>query len=184
MNCRRFQQELEEYVEGTMTSRKRGAAERHLAGCTRCREILRRRQQLAATLPASLQQAASSLQLDPRVEQHVLREWQKRSSQTAAAREGGFGWLSSGQAWPWVAAAAALVAGILLMGRFLQVNGYVGGTASLPNAKPQAYVTIQASYRVRAHTFRWEETQVIDCMTFRTNVLEETLRIAKDKKSR
>src|SRR5436309_13825565 len=63
MNCRRFQNRLYEYLDGTLSRWTRGAADRHLARCAWCRAALRQEQQLAQVLSQELEKNNEPLAL-------------------------------------------------------------------------------------------------------------------------
>ena len=61
MNCRRFQDRLDQFVEGTLSAGARAAADQHLAGCAACREIVGRELDLARFLSAVFDRAPNTL---------------------------------------------------------------------------------------------------------------------------
>jgi anti-sigma factor RsiW len=63
MNCRRFQNQLDEYVEGSLSASAQAAVERHLASCDACRRTVQEERQFAQSVSIRLKQDASSLTL-------------------------------------------------------------------------------------------------------------------------
>jgi len=170
MNCRRFQNDLYEYQEGSLSPRVRAAAEKHLSECAACRQRLEQEQQVAQSLADGFRRTAAPLQLPPSVGRRVL---------TAIADEGraahqaqGHVLLSPHSTWPLALAASVL----LLLGGwalFLRAPG-PGGTRPQPRLA-EGDVSIQLSYVVPVYTFRQEGGTVIDALTYQTNVLNERL---------
>src|SRR5207247_80118 len=72
MNCRRFQNRLHEYVDGTLPAGIQAAADKHLAGCAACRQAVGQEQQLAQFLSNRLRQGTEPLTLHPQIQQRIL----------------------------------------------------------------------------------------------------------------
>ena len=72
MNCHDFQNELFEYVEGSLPVRQRRAAEAHLVDCPTCRFQLRQAERVAQTLARGFQQHTAELTLPPGFSERLL----------------------------------------------------------------------------------------------------------------
>ena len=72
MNRRRFQKQMYEYVEGTPASGARAAAEQHLTSCIRCRETVRREQEMAQALSSRFRLGTESLMLGAEVRRNIV----------------------------------------------------------------------------------------------------------------
>ena len=166
MNCRRWEQWLDEYVDETLPHAERAAADRHLAGCAGCRELLRRRREAGQALSRMFRQATDSLQLRTEVERRVLRE---AAADTATRRELSFsGWFAR-PVWRWAAVAGGLVAASLLV-RHVGRPRQVGAEAALSwRGGPPA--TIHLSYSMPVRAFERDGAFVRDTLTEETVVV-------------
>ena len=170
MNCRRFQNDLYEYQEGSLSPRVRAAAEKHLSECAACRQRLDQEQQVAQSLADGFRRTAAPLRLPSSVGRRVLAAM---ADESRAAREArGHLLVSPHLAWPLALAASVL----LILGGwalFLRPPG-PGGARPQPRLA-EGGVSIQLSYVVPVYTFRQEGGFVIDALTYQTNVLNERL---------
>ncbi|MDR3377192.1 MAG: zf-HC2 domain-containing protein [Verrucomicrobiae bacterium] len=173
MNCRRFQDQLFEYVEGSLSVGDRAAAEKHLAGCHACREAVEREEALAQDLSRRLRQRAEGLKLAPEIRRHIL----------AAARRGPaprplaeliMAW------WKHYAAPLSVGAAALVLGAILWLNHLPGGQKSglvtaPPASRPrQETVSVQLSCRVPVCQFRREGNLIVDTLSVQTVAVSAT----------
>lgn len=178
MNCRRFENRLDEYLDETLSPGERMAADRHVAGCAACREALRRRQQIGRALANSFQRATQSLRLRPEVERRVLRDLADRAA--AAADRRPIVWFFARPVWPWAAAAGLVVAAILLLRQFAASRN-VAVEASHPLDR-NSLASIHVSYRVPIYSFQKEGAFVRDSLTYQTVVVNGRLSPEHDQK--
>ncbi|MGA2175803.1 MAG: zf-HC2 domain-containing protein [Verrucomicrobiota bacterium] len=177
MNCRDFQDEVFEFLDGTLSPGKRARAERHLAQCGVCREALRRHQQLAQSLPARLRRETESLALRPEVKRRIEAAFAEAAT-APAAEHPLLGFLRQ-FAWPAAIATALFVAvGLSLYGPF-RAHVQNTETARQPehNAAPVA-ISIRMSYCDPTYVFHRENNLVIDVLTCTPQVVEENLRLS------
>jgi anti-sigma-K factor RskA len=170
MNCRRFEHLMWEYLDETLSSRKRASADRHLARCGVCREALRRHQQIARTLSKSLQQTAESLRLDPEVERCLLGNL---TAPSAAGADRPFREWFPVLTWR-LAAAAVLVcaAGLLVWGLALLPKVTKGPS---PSIEPSAFAWAHTAHEEPTRTFEKDGPFVRDCLTYQTVVVNVRL---------
>jgi anti-sigma factor RsiW len=173
MNCRRFEQRLDEYADETLWPASRAAADRHLAGCAACRERVRHHRQIGQYLSATLQQATQSLRLRPDVERRVLEALPGRSR--AVARQPSVAWLWLRRLRPWLAAAGLLLAGALLIRPVSHWPNRRLETDRSPNPSLAASASIEVSYQVPTYTFHREGRLVTDALTYETVVVHGRL---------
>jgi len=175
MNCRRFQHEIYAFLDGSLSRRAQAAAERHLAGCRACRQVLEAERLVGRVLSGHFRGAAESLQLAPEVGRRVLAALAEEPARPARATA-----LPVGQsvvffwrrlAWPLAAAAAGLV---VLVGFFLTRTPKPQPPPSQPRLADRG-IAVQFSYVVPIYTFRQEGGFVIDALTCQTNVVNERL---------
>ncbi len=169
MNCRRFQQDMDEYLDGTLSPKAQAAAEEHLAECAACRQTLDQEQHAARALAEQFRQATDPLHLPPRVGQRVQAAL---ANERGAAAEASLATWWQRLVWPLTATAAAL----LLLAEcyfFLQPPGSDQGLAQRRLAA--GGVSVQLSYVVPSYTFRHEGGFVIDALTYQTNVVNQRL---------
>jgi hypothetical protein len=170
VNCGRFEREIYEYLDGSLSPRAQAAAERHLFGCAACGEALIQERRTARSLSIKFRRATDSLQLPPQFGHRVL---------AALADEHGAPDTQQGivlfwrcLTWPLVAAASGL---LLLAGFFFLMRTPGPGVPhSLPHVAENE-VSVHLSYVVPIYTFRREGGFVIDALTYQTNAIDERL---------
>ena len=178
MNCRRFQHQLYEFLDGTLWSRAQAAADEHLAECDTCRQSVQQQRQLAQSLSHQLQSSTESLHLSP-VIQHRIKA---ALADTPASRHEvpPVHLLWRRLAWP-VAIAACLILLAVMTAEFVRRSHAPGdlATRSQPRGAPPA-AFIHLTYSVPAYTFRREGTLVIDALTRQDIVVNATLPSEQD----
>ncbi len=176
MNCRRFQNNLYEYLEESLSPRAQAAAEKHLAECAVCRKVLQTQRRVGQLVSAKLRETAERLQLPPEVGQRVLAALDEERTQPTrlAAPPWGQGavlfWRRP--AWPLAAAASVL---LLTAGLYFFIRAPGPGTTYPPAHRARADIVVQLSYVVPTYTFRQEGGFVVDALTCHTNVVNERL---------
>ena len=179
MNCRRFQHRIEDYLDGTLSSRKQAAAEQHLEGCAACRQAARRRQQLGRRLEQEFRRCTESLTLPPQVRQRVL---QRSVEQFLPERQhfwSGFSWPRP--AWR-LALAGSAIAALILVAAWLRFQPPSPRMVPRPSGPEQAAVSIDLLLVTPEYTFRPEGACVIDALVYHTNVVKAALTAGLDHK--
>jgi anti-sigma factor RsiW len=173
MNCRRFQDRIHEYLDGSLSRWNRAAAERHLAGCARCHQAVQMERQLAKSLSQEFEKSTESLVLDPglvsRLETTLTDGGRTRSH--APARP---------TFWVRLAASSALVASLLvamvLLDKFLfQERGPASETGQGQSRHVPNPVSIDLSFQKPTYIFRREGNFVVDAFSYDTNLVNSTL---------
>ena len=173
MNCRRFQHEMYEYLEGSLSPRAQAAAEQHLAGCAACRQALQAERETTLSLSKTFREATESWHLPPNVGRRVLAVLAQQSRAPDEPRGARLLWRRL--AWPMAAAAAGL---LLLAGFFF----FFARPPDPELARPQPALageeaSIHLSYVVPTYMFRREGGFVVDALTYQTNVVNQRLRV-------
>jgi anti-sigma factor RsiW len=167
MNCRHFQDQLFEYVEGSLSAKALAAAEQHLAGCAACREAVREEQALAQDLTRRFRQHAEALRLSPEIRRDILAV-ARREPAPAARMEFIRNW------WTRFAAPLSVGAAALLLGAVLWLSHFPGwrepgvGTAQRADRNLSSAVLVQLSSHVPTYEFRREGNVVIDTLSVET----------------
>ncbi|SPE54590.1 hypothetical protein SBV1_190065 [Verrucomicrobia bacterium] len=172
MNCRRFQNRMQEYEEGGLSPAWRRAADEHVAGCNCCREALRRHRQLAQFLSEGLGQTAAPHHLSADVRQRILAAAEHRPALPegrAGERVKGWGWFG----WPLAFGIGLVLTALLAPGFFSRLLS--GGVSRTQSAQIRPAISIRVSYPVPSYTFRREGDLVVDSITVKTNMVDETL---------
>jgi hypothetical protein len=169
MNCQDFQEQLFEYLDGTLPAVNNQEIEQHLASCLACREYLAKHQQLAKKISDHLCQSVESLALDRATRRRVLA-----SVPTRAALVPRQNFLA--QLWPplaWVTCLACLLAaGFILSNHFRGTRLSSSGPRLSSAAVP---VSVRVARVEATYTFRAEGGFVTDALVCRTNFVEQTL---------
>ena len=167
MNCRRFQNRLHEYVEGTLSSGTQAAADRHLVRCAACRQAVSQEQQLAQILSERLRQGTGNLTLRPQIRRRILTALE---SSPAADGE------SVVCLWNRFARPLGLAVSLLLIATFVLINFFSGAKVrETARSDIHSPVFIEFSYRVPIYKFRKEGNLVVDTLSYETVVASGTL---------
>jgi anti-sigma factor RsiW len=183
MNCQRFQDELFEYVEGTLSADTLAAAEKHLAECDACRQAVEIEKRRAAVLSGRLRQTSQALTLHPEIRRNIVAaSLQKGPSPSVAESLVGL-W----RYWVRLAVipgAMLLVAGVLLAVHFsgtgrhetisVPVGPRVSAVTSSDGNSPQTPVSVEMSYRLPRRQFHQEGNLVVDTLVDETVVADGT----------
>ncbi len=162
MNCRRFQNWLYEYVEGSLSAGKQAAADKHLAQCSACLQTVRQEQQRAQFLSSRFRQNTETLALRPEIRRRILAiPSQEHAPRPIVALWNRFTWPLG------IAAAVLLVAAILRLNYFSRARVNDPDTPSV--------VSIEVSYRVPTCKFHKEGNLILDTLSYKTVVVSETL---------
>jgi hypothetical protein len=173
MNCRRFQNRLFEYVEGSLSAGAQAAADRHLAACSACRQALHHEQQFAQFFSSRLRQDTETLTLRPEI-RHGILTLPGREPTLPAIVESIVG------LWNRFARLAAMAVSLLLVVTFLLVSHFSGArihqaeTSRFDDPNLQPVVSIQISCRLPTCQFRREGNLVIDTLSYQTIVASGT----------
>jgi anti-sigma factor RsiW len=174
MNCRRFQKQVYEYVDGTLPARERIEAERHLARCDACQQVVRRERQVAQLISQRLRHEAEFLALRPNLWRRVqtavgttpnpLRTWESIA---------GF---CNRFAWPLATAISLLlILSIALLHSSSGAKVCEMAAAQSNDTANQAAISIQVSYRVALRKHREDGNFVVDTIDYETVAADETL---------
>jgi hypothetical protein len=174
MNCKRFQDRLYEYVEGSLSPARQAAADKHLARCTDCRQALRQEQQLTQFLSERLRQDAETLSLHPEGRQRILTALQHKSAPPMDRQSIIHPW--NRLAWPLaVAASLLLIATLLLIKHFSSARAPETKTLQSNGPDIHSAVSIEISCCVPTYEFRREGDLVVDTLSCETIVASGTL---------
>jgi len=166
MNCTEFQNELYEYVEGSLAAGAQSAADEHLSQCSACRQAVDLERQTAQFLSEGFRRNVESLVLRPEVRRRILTAPECESA--TQVRGGVIVGVWQRFAWPLgIAAALLVVAAIVGINHFSGAREVVHGAGSV--------VFSEDSYQVPIHKFRAEGNLVTDNISYETVVVSETL---------
>ncbi|HEY1787340.1 MAG TPA: zf-HC2 domain-containing protein [Verrucomicrobiae bacterium] len=179
MNCRRFQNELFEYVEGTLSADALAVAEKHLTECETCRRAVEKEKRVASVVSSRLRQSSQALTLSPEIRRNIL----------TASRQIGSGPTRTESLIDlcryWIRITAIPAAMLLIAGVFLAVHfsGAKSHETNMPRAvavtspvgkNPQISVSVQMSYRSPRREFHQEGNVVLDAFVSETVVINGT----------
>jgi anti-sigma factor RsiW len=180
MNCRRFQNRLYEYVEGSLSSRTQAAADKHLAQCPACRRAVHQEQQVSLRLSDRFRQDTETLALRPEVRHRILTALDHKSAPPTEGESIVGLWRRL--VWP---LAGAVI--LLLIVAFLLLNYFSGSrvpdaeTARSNGHDNRSTVSIQVSYCVPTYKFRQEGNLVVDTLTCEPVVASGTLWVGSEE---
>jgi hypothetical protein len=189
MNCRHFQNEIFEYVEGTLSADALAAAEKHLTECVVCRKAVEKEKRVASVLSSRLRQTGRALTLRPEIRRNILAvSRQKGLAAAPTMAESVIGlckyWVRSAA----IPVSVLLIAGVLLAVKFsgtrsreiipVPVTPRLAVTAPGGNGL-QTSVSLEMSYRTRQ--FHQEGNLVVDTLVNETVVANGALLLGQSR---
>ncbi len=157
MNCERLQENLYEYLDGTLSPDEKAAAEKHMLACNTCRQALQNERLTAQTLSGQFKEAVAKIELDAGARPSMERAVRQTLDSQPKQRSTPF-WMRL--IWPAMAAGAALIVVVFLGNRFRAVSHST--IAQVPAGR---VVPVQVSYSAPRYTFRRDGAQVVDALT-------------------
>jgi len=174
MNCRRFQNRLYEYVEGTLSPARQAAAETHLARCSACRQAVHQEQQLARFLSERLRQDTETLALRPEIRHRILTTLEHKPVPPSNGESIIVLW--NRFAWPLAMAASLLLIVASLLGNYFSGARVHETEVARSDGRDKHFaVSIQVSCCVPTYRFHQEGNLVVDTLSCETMVANETL---------
>lgn len=175
MNCRRFQDQLFEYVEGTLSAGELAAAQQHLGICAICRRAVQAEQQHAQVLSTRLRQASEHLTLRREIARNVLRDSRVVRRDLSESIAGlWFRWRRLAA----LPASLLLVTACLLAFHFFRMphrQTTPVAIATHPASNEHPTVSLEISYHVPVYEFRQEGNLVVDSFVDETVVARAAL---------
>jgi len=175
MNCEGLQKILYDYLDDTLSPAEKASAEKHLLGCSACRQELRREVQLSQTLSIRLGQAVEKVALDANAQRGMLRAVQRRVANRSERLSFSF-W--SRLAMPVAASGLVLIGAIWIGHRFL-ARQHSHSTTPVSLTASGREVPVHDSYAVPAYTFRREGGLVVDALTYDTRFMDGALLVKR-----
>jgi hypothetical protein len=179
MNCQSFQDQLFEYLDDTLAPAAQADADAHLAECAACRGAMRRQRDVAQTLTDRFSRRTESLALGPEVQSRMIATLRDASLQHSGERLSPEWWRLL--LWPFAAAASLLVAASLMTGFPFQPRVH-GLRIAVTPGRDLAGVSILMSDCEPTYIFRREKNRVLDTLTCKPRVLEQTLWLSQTRK--
>jgi anti-sigma factor RsiW len=168
MNCRRFQDELFEYLDGGLSRRAQAAARRHLEHCEACRQTVQAMQRTTKIMSTRFCDSTESLTLDPNLQTRILAAVEKKSTRPPAIPFVPSFWRS----FAFLGAGFVLLLSLIVIARIRQNEA----SHSL-GSDSGALISLQISYCDPTLTFRADGNYVIDSLTCQPQTVEESLQL-------
>jgi len=169
MNCQRCQDQVFEYLDGSLSDSARAAVEAHLEHCAACRQTVQAHQALVARF----RQETEFLMLRPGLLNRVMSAAEEPMAPRFASV------FRAPLAWAAAIAAVLLVAAGLSFRRPSRTN--VQRSESTPTPALSS-ISIRFSSCDPTYTFRREKNVVIDALTCTPRVVEENLSLSLNQK--
>jgi len=168
MNCRRFQDELFEYLDGGLSRRAKAAAQRHLEQCQACRQAVQDAQRTTNILSTRFRGGTESLTLEPNLQTRILAGVENKPAPPPAIPfVPGF----------WRTFALFGAGFVLLVSVILIPHMRHNGASRSLDGDSGALISLQISYCDPTLTFRTEGNYVIDSLTCQPQIVEESLQL-------
>jgi anti-sigma factor RsiW len=164
MSCADFKNLLFEYLDGTLPPDSKKACEQHLAQCEPCREEWARHRTLAEEISERFERQTEGLALASAARARILEECERGS---IVEEFTGF-WRRS--SWRWGIAGLCVLALTLIGIRAVKEDSVASKDTVIPTT-----IFVRIPQTIPTYTFHKEGRYVIDSMTYRTNLVQETL---------
>jgi anti-sigma factor RsiW len=161
MNCERLQEILYDYLDDTLSPSDKAWADKHLLGCSACRQELQREVLLARTLSDRLGQVVEKIALDTNAQQGMVRAVQRKVGNHSERRSFSF-W--GRLAVPVMASGLVLIGAIWIGYRFF-AGQHPNSNSPVSLITSSREVAVHDSYAVPTYTFQREGDLVIDALT-------------------
>jgi anti-sigma factor RsiW len=161
MNCEHLQEIFYDYLDDTLSAAEKAVAEKHLLGCSACRQALQREALVAQTLSGRLGQAVDEIVLDANAQRRMVREVQRKVGDPSEAWSFAF-W--GRLAVPGVASGLVLIGAIWIGYRFF-AGQHPNSNSPVSLTTSSREVPVHDSYAVPTYTFHREGGLVIDALT-------------------
>ena len=157
MNCQSFHNELFEYAEGSLAPARRRAADRHLAECAGCRQLLRGENQAAQALAREFRRQTGPLTLPPEFTDGLRLALRRAAAVPAAPQteRPASGWLRL--LWP-----AAITACVLCAS--FRLGCFSPDRPASARRTPPPDIAVHLSYCVSQYTFCQQDGRVLDAL--------------------
>ena len=161
MNCERLQQILYDYLDDTLSPAEKASAEKHLIGCSACRQALQREVLLAQTLSDRLGQGVEKIAMDTNAQRGMVRAVQRRVAPPLERLPFSF-W---GRLAVPVAASGLVLIGAIWIGHRFFAGQHPNSNSPVSLTTSSQEVPVHDSYAVPTYTFQREGGLVIDALT-------------------
>lgn len=165
MNCEKFNDQLPEFLDETLSAAEQAAAREHVQNCVACRQALAREEALAKSIRLSFDLETQNLSLSAETRQSILKAWKQRELGRASAWERLREWCTIH---PWKPALAGLVF-------FCCVLLFISGSRLLPPQPPargsgEIYI-IDVPMQAEVHLYRRQGNRVVDALVTGATVI-------------
>jgi anti-sigma factor RsiW len=175
MNCENLQEISYDYLDDTLSPSEKASAEKHLLGCSACRQALQREVLLGQILSERLAQGVERIALDANVQRGLVRAVQRRVAPPLQRLSFSF-W--SRPTVPVAALGLVLVGAIWISHRFFaRQNSHPNAPVSLITSSRE--VPVHDSYAVPTYTFQRKVGLVIDALTDETRFMDGALLVKR-----
>ena len=157
MNCKKFNNDLAEYLDRTLKGRRLAAVQEHLDRCPECRLAVQREQAASRAIRGALDRAASPLSLSTELAGRILAASTSQTKTTARP--------TAQHAWPWLrahpfrsVAAAFAIAGVLVLSRKFSRHRVEASSA----ASDRGRYEVDVPFQTETHVFQLQNGTVVD----------------------
>ena len=174
MNCRQFQEQVFEHLDGEISPDARTKAEGHLAQCGACREVLRRQRAVAQGFSERFHRDAAAITLRPGAEERILAAMENRVRGKEERRRSPSLWVRLG----WIGGlAACVVLGVWMAG----LNGRPSPRKFVQAPKEtRATVSVDMAFGVPTWVSRQEGNEALDTLVFEPRMASQTIHLGQD----
>ena len=158
MNCESLQENLYEYLEGSLPPSRKAEAEKHLVECSACRETVRLEQELARSLSHRFDQSVQSVSLDLHAQRRMATAVERKFSSDHQRVP-----ISFWQRWalPLAATAVVLVCAVWMGHNFLSRPA---SSPRIPIHVADQMVVVHVSYSTPRYIFQRVGNTVVDTL--------------------
>ena len=179
MNCERFQKNLFEYLDESLSPSDMAAARSHLGGCSVCRKVLQRELERAEAISGRLEQMVKRVTLEPHVQRAMVAAVEREIAGPHRPSPVSF--------WRRLALPFATAAALLMASSWVGYHFYEAGNIQHPTSNIQhplnsgEQVLVHVAYSVPEYTFEQKDDTVIDALTNVPRVADGTLLVNRQE---
>jgi hypothetical protein len=176
MNCRRFQRNIFEYLEGSLSDSANSAAERHLEHCEACRHFAEKLDRTSRFLVDGFRLESEFIALTDDAKMRIKDSVGGKLTEAVGmnAIPGLFG-----RPWIWLGPGIAIIALSIILFTRWQVRPV--SPTSQRTAESLATISLRISYCEPTYTFRADGNFVVDSVNCHPCILEESLQVPRSK---
>ena len=172
MKCEDAQENLYEYLDGSLSPSETASLRQHLEECATCRQVVQREMDFARSTSSRLERAVDEVRLEPHARRRIVQAVEKKLAHSGRRSELS-SWLRI--AWGFAAALALLAVIIGSKYRFGSPRHPQPQLARVPSPLTAPEIMVHLDYCAPTYTFHRAGNTVIDSLVCESRATEASL---------